>query len=880
MSSPPPPPSPPPITVVRRDSADSQEVNHSDTGSEWDDGPSEREKGSGKDAVPALLRRESPKGTRQSLGLAEKVFKTTALPPKGSFPPVSHVTPAHKEILDSSRDLSQSKIAIEAVWVPSLNRDTTVHLELDIEEDLETQLEEFSRLKRLGHFKAAEHYFQTNLHDYIDIPLVTVEYADMLFQQGAYKHLIHLLSTGELSSPRLPLRSNPLLNEQQRPSEGPNNPYRANIDIEKLNLNFELVTSSSYMYSQGWLVEALEDVRNSISKLYGHTPKRRRDILRSSSQFGSTEVQIVSYCLNIVAYARFESNFAEDDEFSNIVPDWPELYQSILARGQIWEVRDIMLSSFFAFGVERTWQNLFNVDIHATDISDSFFADWSVEEYDESTYLAILDILVIMARHLINIGSHALSKAATLTTIKRYLEHARAFALCIKQNNPENIKSRPYIMWILTQETFARWSTYLKNKPTFDFLYLDKSPGLTLSARLIFPIYIPDMTENPGWPAPYLPERSNDLLETALQASRELGDYRVEISCLVELIGRLKDPKDKIAELTHLQKVVQGDMDGYLKTCLSKYLLTSDDKSRQALLNEFAEINSHRPIVYDIRNPVTEWSQRMVQSALYHSLENFPTEAMNAQYMASVVAVNLPSSIHNVMCKLRLWRMSNFPARYIDRRSAYRNLALNAPNAIDPSQQDRTILGMVRGELDKYKLEHDRKIERELDRMRMADQRKGRKGRKPKSVAIDIEGGREINQDGREMEKERERGGQYHEQPKSPVDRANLNLGRSLTSDEDVPDPEDPSIDEELRSIIDDDKDRKSEQQDENHILTENHEISKSNQEEITNSGSRDLIVPEEGTNSQSEKSDVDNEKSKRSSTFPTSESVADSEGG
>lgn len=89
----------------------------------------------------------------------------------------------------------------------SLN--TTVHLELDIEGDVESHLEEFSRLKRLGHFHAAEQYFQSNLHDYLDVPPVAIEYAEMLLLQGAYKRLKELLLRKELTQPQQPRSRSP-----------------------------------------------------------------------------------------------------------------------------------------------------------------------------------------------------------------------------------------------------------------------------------------------------------------------------------------------------------------------------------------------------------------------------------------------------------------------------------------------------------------------------------------------------------------------------------------------------------------------------------------------------------------------------------------------
>lgn len=100
----------------------------------------------------------------------------------------SHYRPRYPSP-DPIRKLSSLNM-VQTVWNPSTAHDTTVHFELDVAEDIEGHIEEFSYLKRLGNFKAAEKYFHTNLQDYIDLLPVTVEYADMLLEQGAYKRLV------------------------------------------------------------------------------------------------------------------------------------------------------------------------------------------------------------------------------------------------------------------------------------------------------------------------------------------------------------------------------------------------------------------------------------------------------------------------------------------------------------------------------------------------------------------------------------------------------------------------------------------------------------------------------------------------------------------
>lgn len=65
-------------------------------------------------------------------------------------------------------------------------QDASIHLELEITDDLETELETFSQLQRLGNFGAARDYFDKNLEPYLSNPYVFVQYGQMLLDQGDY----------------------------------------------------------------------------------------------------------------------------------------------------------------------------------------------------------------------------------------------------------------------------------------------------------------------------------------------------------------------------------------------------------------------------------------------------------------------------------------------------------------------------------------------------------------------------------------------------------------------------------------------------------------------------------------------------------------------
>lgn len=75
---------------------------------------------------------------------------------------------------------------IDGILTPS-SGDLTVHLTMDLEEDLEHHLDELNRLSRLGHFLSAKELFNENLQHHVDNPYVLVQYADLLLHQGDFK---------------------------------------------------------------------------------------------------------------------------------------------------------------------------------------------------------------------------------------------------------------------------------------------------------------------------------------------------------------------------------------------------------------------------------------------------------------------------------------------------------------------------------------------------------------------------------------------------------------------------------------------------------------------------------------------------------------------
>lgn len=77
----------------------------------------------------------------------------------------------------------------EIVWDLSRTKDVTLHLELDITEDLDPYLDQFSRFSKTGDYHKAEQFFREHLEDHQDDPYVFVQYAQMLLEMGRYRDI-------------------------------------------------------------------------------------------------------------------------------------------------------------------------------------------------------------------------------------------------------------------------------------------------------------------------------------------------------------------------------------------------------------------------------------------------------------------------------------------------------------------------------------------------------------------------------------------------------------------------------------------------------------------------------------------------------------------
>ena len=96
---------------------------------------------------------------------------------------------ARRTSLDAQGSSSSTSSTIhvdEYAWDAAHSNDVTIHLELKVAIDLESELDEFCRLARLGRFKDAKAFYHSSLGEHKDNPYVFCQYAQFLLDMGDY----------------------------------------------------------------------------------------------------------------------------------------------------------------------------------------------------------------------------------------------------------------------------------------------------------------------------------------------------------------------------------------------------------------------------------------------------------------------------------------------------------------------------------------------------------------------------------------------------------------------------------------------------------------------------------------------------------------------
>ncbi|KAL2118961.1 hypothetical protein VTJ04DRAFT_5920 [Mycothermus thermophilus] len=171
-----------------------------------------------------------------------------------------------------------------------------------------------------------------------------------------------------------------------------------------------------------------------------------------------------------------------------------------------------------------------------------------------------------------------------------FLEHAKALASIVEEQNPNLMMTKPYVQWLLAKSLLEMEAPpapqeehHWENLKT---LRLDQGPGINLPICVLA-----RDAAKPDW-NDFLYRSSatqKQAVEVAIRAAEEIGDYNLQSDAIKLLILQSDDPKPWFVALAKLHADVQGDKDEYLKTCLSSYLVPAAPSEEFDLLSHLLE---------------------------------------------------------------------------------------------------------------------------------------------------------------------------------------------------------------------------------------------------------------------------------------------------
>lgn len=291
--------------------------------------------------------------------------------------------------------------------------------------------------------------------------------------------------------------------------------------------------------------------------------------------------------------------------------DWKTLYQQLLSEDRVWDFRDAFLAVSACYGTENALQAFHDYGSSMEDL----LTDWQTDSQDESTNLALLDILSLTALAAgTYTGVHYLSKTC--------VQLAESIGNSLLNNSPDLVQSRAFLRWVIAKAVV--------NYGPRNFKYFSDYPGLIIFPTIEgVPYYIPVSQENPGWlpldPTP----TSRESLQMALSSAKKMQDYKTEALCLRELALRTEDPGGLLHELGQLQRFKQHNMDGYLVTLLSRYLICRDYSSKENLGKNLEDFGIWKD-PSDLVNPTAVAARAVLQHALSQDPADDAGESLGA----------------------------------------------------------------------------------------------------------------------------------------------------------------------------------------------------------------------------------------------------------
>lgn len=444
-----------------------------------------------------------------------------------------------------------ANLKADGVWTTGQSKDVTIHLEFDTQDDIEDVLEAFSHWHQIGSFKNARLYFTEELKEHTSNPYVLVHYMETLLDQGHYlavkplcQSIIHFLELSDSSGGQ-------------------------NADNQFLKVYVELVAAFAASHGPCQIENLADTLESAVMNLDLITWGR-------NYQGGSTEIRLMSILFRFRGRCRSEVNEAQYSkllEWAGLSNGLETVLSKLLRDGRVWDmclfVKALAEANCLRLSPDKIveWLN-------------ELVSAWKPSHDDDvATELALLDLLVFISSDPLCFHYRKMQPGI--------LELAGPLAETISQKHPEYMKSRPYLRWILAR--VACGARFSEGPPPSLHGHTRPFDGLSYDWDTDMPIYIPAGNENPGWKQTSATPDMLEMARLALNSAIETEDFKTEAIALQTLINLSRSPYEEFEELCYLQKVVQGDIEGYMETLISKYLISRTDQARDQLRKDIWE---------------------------------------------------------------------------------------------------------------------------------------------------------------------------------------------------------------------------------------------------------------------------------------------------
>ncbi|KAI1174741.1 hypothetical protein F4777DRAFT_370414 [Nemania sp. FL0916] len=547
---------------------------------------------------------------------------------------------------------------VDAILTPD-SGDLTVHLTMDLGEDLEHHLDELNRLSRLGNFSAARELFDEHLRHHIDNPYVLVQYADMLYNQGDFKG-VTMLKDDSLYT---------------RDGEMPDSE-----ELRILRSNWELLQ----ILAKSYTLENLSGVPATLEEAVAILTDMAKGG-SSDRSISSIEIEILALTIRLSGHPVLNSKWSRygSRALAAISMSLLQLYQILLRQGRIWDLHDLVVLMPTMEDIKALTHDIFGKDLIPS--LQTMISDWSdsVHGYDASTTLGLLSILT----HIL-LEPVAASEKECIEILKLCLP----LAISAAENDPSNLKSRPYLRLLLAKSRFAETAS----RQAVESLraHLHSSQGILFEVDIaLLPIYVPSGSESPKWTPIDQPSELRNPVRLIMRSAMDLGDMKTELLARREFIRLSASPQDEFNALCDLQLSRQGDLNGYSSSLASKYLVSTTTTAKDDLAIAISRLLS-RVASTDYWESSYEWILTMLlyklegrsPSTIQHMFKRNNTDYQNMEE-------SLLRDISRKMPELKDWadqRQVENSARTKLRSAALRASSGSRRNVRSPARQHKS----------------------------------------------------------------------------------------------------------------------------------------------------------------------------------------------